>query len=127
MESILFLAHTESDGSLGKPALEALAAAKTLALTLADAKLAAGLVGGQVQRAADSIAVERRGPVPGRGRALTSRNPATRAMLPPSKRSARPPRQPSSSPRQPRVGTVWLQAPPSAWAEVWTPTLPELP
>jgi electron transfer flavoprotein alpha subunit len=56
MENILFLAHTESDGSLGKPALEALAAAKTLALTLADAKLAAGLVGGQVQPAADSIA-----------------------------------------------------------------------
>jgi electron transfer flavoprotein alpha subunit len=56
METILFLAHTEADGSLAKPALEALAAAKTLALALADAKLAAGLVGGQVQPAADHIA-----------------------------------------------------------------------
>ncbi|MGA2662483.1 MAG: electron transfer flavoprotein subunit alpha [Verrucomicrobiota bacterium] len=56
METILFLAHTELDGSLGKPAREALAAAKALALNLAEAKLAAGLVGGQVQPAADSIA-----------------------------------------------------------------------
>ena len=30
METILFLAHTETDGSLGKPAFEALTAAKTL-------------------------------------------------------------------------------------------------
>ena len=56
METVLFLAHTESDGSLGKPALEALGAARTLALALADATLAAGLVGEQVQPAADSIA-----------------------------------------------------------------------
>jgi electron transfer flavoprotein alpha subunit len=56
METVLFLAHTESDGSLGKPALEALGAARTLALALADATLAAGLVGEQVQPAADAIA-----------------------------------------------------------------------
>ena len=30
METILVLAHTEADGSLAKPALEALGAAKTL-------------------------------------------------------------------------------------------------
>ena len=40
MESILFLAHTEADGSLAKPALEALAAAKELPGTLV-----AGLIG----------------------------------------------------------------------------------
>ena len=56
METVLFLAHTEPDGSLGEPALEALAAAKTVALSLAEATLAAGLVGEQVQRAADAIA-----------------------------------------------------------------------
>ena len=38
METILFLAHTELDGSLGKPAREALAAAKALALNLAEAR-----------------------------------------------------------------------------------------
>jgi electron transfer flavoprotein alpha subunit len=56
METVLFLAHTEADGSLGKPALEALGAARALALTLGDVKLAAGLVGEQVQPAADAIA-----------------------------------------------------------------------
>jgi electron transfer flavoprotein alpha subunit len=56
MEAVLFLAHTEPDGSLGKPALEALAAAKAVALALPGAELAAGLVGQQVQAAADAIA-----------------------------------------------------------------------
>ncbi len=56
MESILFLAHTEADGSLGTPALEALASARTLALNLGGATLIAGLVGQKVQPAADSIA-----------------------------------------------------------------------
>ncbi|MGA2182164.1 MAG: electron transfer flavoprotein subunit alpha [Bryobacteraceae bacterium] len=50
-ETVLFLAHTEADGTLGRLALEALAAAKSLGGTLV-----AGLVGGNVQRAADSIA-----------------------------------------------------------------------
>jgi electron transfer flavoprotein alpha subunit len=51
METILFLAHTEADGSLGKPALEALAAAQSLGGTLV-----AGLIGEKVQPAADQIA-----------------------------------------------------------------------
>lgn len=51
MESILLLAHTEADGTLAKSALEALAAAKSL-----DGELHIGLVGAQVQPAADQIA-----------------------------------------------------------------------
>ncbi len=51
METILVLAHTETDGSLAKPALEALAAAKSLGGTLV-----AGLVGDNVQTAANCIA-----------------------------------------------------------------------
>ncbi|MDD3179627.1 MAG: electron transfer flavoprotein subunit alpha [Opitutaceae bacterium] len=56
METILFLAHTESDGSLGQAALESLAAARTLAAGLTGSTLIAGLVGGSVQSAADQIA-----------------------------------------------------------------------
>lgn len=51
METILILAHTETDGSLAKPALEALSAAKSLGGTLV-----VGLVGENVQAAANSIA-----------------------------------------------------------------------
>ncbi|MCX7825531.1 MAG: electron transfer flavoprotein subunit alpha [Verrucomicrobiae bacterium] len=51
METILVLAHTETDGSLAKPALEALAAAKSLG-----GLLVVGLVGENVQDAANSIA-----------------------------------------------------------------------
>jgi electron transfer flavoprotein alpha subunit len=50
-ETILFLAHTEADGTLSRLALEALAAAKTLGGTLV-----AGLIGADVRQAADSIA-----------------------------------------------------------------------
>jgi len=50
MESILLLAHTESDGRLAKPALEALAAALALG-----GELTVGLVGGNAQPAADQI------------------------------------------------------------------------
>ena len=50
-ETVLFLAHTEADGTLGRVALEALAAAKSLGGTLV-----AGLIGGAVQPAADNIA-----------------------------------------------------------------------
>jgi electron transfer flavoprotein alpha subunit len=50
-ETVLFLAHTEADGTLGRPALEALAAAKSLGGTFV-----VGLIGGAVQPAADSIA-----------------------------------------------------------------------
>ena len=56
MEQILFLAHVESDGSLAKPALEALAAAKTVCDSLPGSSLAAGLIGASVDRAAEQIA-----------------------------------------------------------------------
>jgi electron transfer flavoprotein alpha subunit len=51
MESILLLAHTEPDGALAKPALEALTAALALG-----GELTIGLVGAAVQPAADQIA-----------------------------------------------------------------------
>lgn len=56
METILLLAHTETDGSLAKSAREALRAARTLNKVLADSSLVVGLVGESVQAAADSIA-----------------------------------------------------------------------
>ncbi|HWC97764.1 MAG TPA: hypothetical protein VG456_13465 [Candidatus Sulfopaludibacter sp.] len=51
MESILLLAHTEADGSLAKPALEALTASLALG-----GEVTLGLVGAQVQPAASQIA-----------------------------------------------------------------------
>jgi len=51
MEPILFLAHTESDGTLARPALEALSAAVALGGTLT-----VGLVGAEVQPAANQVA-----------------------------------------------------------------------
>jgi electron transfer flavoprotein alpha subunit len=56
METLLFLAHTEPDGSLAGASLEALGAAKTLAANLGPSTLVAGLVGETVQVAADRIA-----------------------------------------------------------------------
>ena len=56
METILLLAHTEADGSLAKSAREALHAAATLHKSLAGSKLLAGLVGENIQAAANSIA-----------------------------------------------------------------------
>ena len=56
METILFLAHTEADGSLAKSALEALGAAKTLSAGLPGSTLVVGLVGENVQPAANRIA-----------------------------------------------------------------------
>lgn len=50
MESILVLAHTEADGTLARPALEALAAALALG-----GEVALGLAGGQTQAAADQV------------------------------------------------------------------------
>ncbi len=55
MKTVLFLAHPESDGSLGKVALEALTAAKSL-VEKSGADLVAALFGGDVQPAADTIA-----------------------------------------------------------------------
>ena len=56
METILLLAHTENDGSLAKSAREALHAAATLHKSLAGSKLVVGLIGDNVQAAANSIA-----------------------------------------------------------------------
>ena len=56
METILVLAHTETDGSLAKPALEALGAAASLGKSLPSSKLIVGLVGEAIQPAADRIA-----------------------------------------------------------------------
>ena len=56
MEKILYLAHTEADGTLSKAALETLSAALELTGQLAGAELAVGLIGADVQAAADHIA-----------------------------------------------------------------------
>lgn len=56
MEKILFLTHTEKDGALGKVALEALSGALKLAQELDGSTLTVGLVGGNVQPAADAVA-----------------------------------------------------------------------
>jgi electron transfer flavoprotein alpha subunit len=55
METILFLAHTEADGSLSRPGLEALTAAKTIGDSLPGSKFLVGLIGGTVQPAADAV------------------------------------------------------------------------
>jgi electron transfer flavoprotein alpha subunit len=55
METLLLLAHTEPDGTLAKPALEALGAAKDLSATLPGSKLSVGLVGETAQPAADQV------------------------------------------------------------------------
>jgi len=56
MEKILMLAAVEADGTFAKSALEALAAAKTLQAGLAGSELCVGLIGADVQKAADSVA-----------------------------------------------------------------------
>ncbi len=56
METILFLANTEADGSLAKPALEALGAACNLVAASAGTPLLVGLVGENVQPGANQIA-----------------------------------------------------------------------
>jgi electron transfer flavoprotein alpha subunit len=56
METLLFLAHTESDGSLAKPALEALGTAKSLQAALSDSILVVGLIGENVEPSGDRIA-----------------------------------------------------------------------
>lgn len=56
METILFLATTETDGSLGKAAAEALGAAKGLSASLAGPALTVGLIGEDVAAAAHQIA-----------------------------------------------------------------------
>jgi electron transfer flavoprotein alpha subunit len=56
METILLLAHTETDGSLAKSAREAKKAAGTLFKALPGAKLCIGLIGENIPAAANSIA-----------------------------------------------------------------------
>jgi electron transfer flavoprotein alpha subunit len=56
METIVVLVHTEPDGSLAKAAREALAAATSLQAALAGSTLKVGLVGADVQAAANVIA-----------------------------------------------------------------------
>jgi len=55
METILFLTHTEADGTLCKASLEALGAAVELTIDSASS-LAVGIFGADVQKAANSIA-----------------------------------------------------------------------
>jgi len=54
METILYLAHTEEDGSLGRAALEALTGAMELRQQVAGASFAVGLVGGEVSAAVNT-------------------------------------------------------------------------
>ena len=56
MESILCLVHTDSNGALPKPALEALAVAKDLAAGLGGASVDIGLIGADVAAAANAVA-----------------------------------------------------------------------
>jgi electron transfer flavoprotein alpha subunit len=56
METILVLAHAETDGSLAKTAREALHTAATLHKSLAGSTFVVGLIGDNVQAAANSIA-----------------------------------------------------------------------
>ena len=56
METILLLAATEADGTLGKPALEALKAASDLAARFSGSSLVVGLFGETIQLAANAIA-----------------------------------------------------------------------
>ena len=56
MDKILLLAHTLDDGTLPKGAYESLNAALKLAADLGGAAVTVGLLGGDVQSAADSIA-----------------------------------------------------------------------
>ncbi|MCW5554230.1 MAG: electron transfer flavoprotein subunit alpha [Verrucomicrobiae bacterium] len=56
METILVLAHTEADGTLARSAREALHAARALNKAIAGSQLLVGLIGENIQAAADSIA-----------------------------------------------------------------------
>lgn len=56
METILLVAHTEGDGSLARAAREALHAARTLNKAIDASNFFIGLVGENVQAAADSVA-----------------------------------------------------------------------
>lgn len=88
MENILLLAFTEPDGGFHKTALEALGAAQQLSRELG-ASLTIGLIGGDVQPAANVVANGAAGFLPSPGPTLRSR--VMRPMPRPPKRSAVPP------------------------------------
>jgi electron transfer flavoprotein alpha subunit len=56
MEKILVLAHTEADGTLAKPALEAISAGLSLRSQAEQSQLVLGLIGEIVQTGADQVA-----------------------------------------------------------------------
>jgi electron transfer flavoprotein alpha subunit len=56
MEKILLLVHTDSDGGLPRAALEVLGGSVQLSRDLGGAEIVVGLIGGEVQKAADAIA-----------------------------------------------------------------------
>lgn len=56
MEKILYLAHTQQDGSLPKITLETLSAALQISKGLSGSTLTVGLIGEKIQTAADAIA-----------------------------------------------------------------------
>ena len=55
METILYLSATDADGRLGRPSLEAAAAAAALAKSLGGARLLAGLFGASTAPAAAQL------------------------------------------------------------------------
>src|SRR5512133_281400 len=55
METILFLAHTEDDGSLSRTALEALTGAMELHRQLAGSTFTVGLIGGDISAAVSAV------------------------------------------------------------------------
>ena len=56
MEKVLYLAHTESQGELTRLALESLSSAIEMAQNLPDCTLVVGLIGADIQAAADAVA-----------------------------------------------------------------------
>ena len=56
MDKVLVCVHTEADGSLARPALEAVGAAKGLTDSLAGVGLVVGFIGENVQKAAHCVA-----------------------------------------------------------------------
>jgi len=121
METILLLANSEADGSLAKPALEALGAAKGLTASVPGSKLLVGLIGQTVQPAADRIAACGANAFLGVAGAdfAPSRYATDAAAAEALARAAKPP---SSSPRQPPAGIASCRAWPSGWADARTPT-----
>ena len=103
MDTLLFLAHTETDGSLAKASLEALTAAKTLAEGLG-ADWAVGLFGADVTGAASALAGCGAKAVLRRRRRGFRRFPLRHRCRRHGRPGQRPPRRPSSSPpTMPRV------------------------